>query len=91
MSMMPFFTVMTEKSSMEKASPLAKALMFSAGETASSVCAIAAGWYAWRKDIPGGGVLFVFAIIFSVLATITTAQFPKGDYAKAIRALRDGR
>ena len=35
-----------------------------------------------------GAELFVVAVIWSVLATITTAQLPKGDYAKARRALR---
>jgi len=90
MTITPFFTVMTEKSSMEKASPLAKALMFSAGETSSTVFAILAAWYAWHENIPGGGVLFIFSIIWSLAATITTALFPKGDYAKAIRALRTG-
>ncbi len=88
MAVAPFFTVMTEKTSMDKASPVAKALMFAAGETATTVCSIVAGWYAWYKGIPGGGVLLVVSIIWSLAATISTAQFPKGDYAKAIRALR---
>jgi hypothetical protein len=88
MTVLPMFTVMTDKDTMAKASPLAKALMFSAGETSSTVCSIVAGWYAWSRGIPGGGILFVFSVIFSVAATISTAQFPKGDYAKAIRTLR---
>jgi hypothetical protein len=82
---------MTDKTSMDKASPLAQALMFSAGETATTVCGTAAGWYAWHKAIPGGGVLLVVAIVWGLVSTISTAQFPKGDYAKAIRALRRDR
>jgi len=88
MAVTPFFTVMTDKDSMAKATPLAKALMFAAGETATTVCSLAVALYAQRHDLPGAGVLLVFSIIFAVFATITTAMFPKGDYAKAIRALR---
>jgi hypothetical protein len=89
MSAIPFFTAMTEKPSMAKASPIAKALMFAAGETSTTVCCVAAGWYAWHKEIPGGGILFIVSIVFCALA-IVTAFFPKGDYAKALRALRNG-
>src|SRR5258708_995982 len=88
MAVTPFFTVMTEKDSMAKATPLAKALMFAAGETATTVCSLAVALYAVRHALPGAGVLLVFTIIWVVLATISTASFPKGDYAKAIRALR---
>ena len=88
MTILPFFTVMTEKDSMAKASPTAKALMFAAGETATTVCSLAVGWYAWHKDLPGGGILLIFSIIWSLAATITTTMAPKGDYAKALHALR---
>ena len=87
MSVIPFFTVMTEKSSMAKASPTAKALMFAAGEVSSIVCSFAAGWFAWHEAIPGGSVLFVISIIFVFVASVT-AFFPKGDFLKALNALR---
>ncbi len=88
MSALPMFTVMTEKDSMKKASPVARALMFSAGETSSTVFAIVSAWYAWHSGTPGGGILLVVAIVMSIGATISTTIFPKGDYAKAIKALR---
>ncbi|MHB8627185.1 MAG: hypothetical protein ACYDBJ_05290 [Aggregatilineales bacterium] len=88
MSVLPFFTVMTEKNSMTKASPTAQALMFAAGETATTVCGIAVGWYAWHKNIPGGGILLIISIVWSLAATVSTTLAPKGDYAKALHALR---
>ena len=88
MSAMPTFSAITEKDSMSRASPQAKALMFAAGETSSSVCSILAGLYAWRSGIPGGLALFIFAVIFAVFASYTTAVKPRGDYAKALKALK---
>jgi hypothetical protein len=91
MSAMPTFSAITEKDSMAKASRTAKALMFAAGETSSSVCSVLAGLYAWRSGIPGGLALFVFTVLFAIGATYTTAVKPRGDYAKALQALRQTR
>jgi hypothetical protein len=88
MSAMPTFTVMTEKTSMKKARPLARALMFAAGETSTTVCSILAGWYAWSKGIPGGLAFFIAMVVWNVASTFITARGPKGDYAKAIQALQ---
>lgn len=85
MSMMPFFTVITEKSSMAQASPTAKVLMFAAGETSTVVCTLAAGWFAWHENIPGGGILFIVSIFVVLIATIS-GFFPKGDFTKALNA-----
>lgn len=85
---MPFFTVMTQKESMAKASPTAQALMFAAGETSTTLSGIAAAWYAWHENIPGGNILLIFAVLWGLSATVATAMFPKGDYAKALKALR---
>jgi hypothetical protein len=88
MSVFPMFTVMTEKSSMAKASPVAQALMFAAGETSTTLFGVAAAWYALSTGIPGSGILLIVAIVWVALATVLTAISPKGDYAKALRALR---
>ena len=88
MSVVPFFTVLTEKSSMVKASPVGKALMFAAGETSTTVFGVAAGWYAQAKGIPGGSIFLSVAIVWVALGMVLTTIFPKGDYAKAFRALR---
>lgn len=91
MSALPTFTVMTEKTSLSAASPLARALMFGAGETSTAVFSILAGWYAWRAGIPGGLALFVIMVIFNLISTVITSIVPRGDYAKARKALKDGR
>ena len=88
MSALPTFTVMTKKASMQQARPVAKALMFAAGETSTAICSILAGWYAWQAGIPGGLVLFVVMVIFNLMSTVVTATIPRGDYNKAWRALR---
>jgi hypothetical protein len=87
MSALPTFTVMTKKASMQRARPLAKALMFSAGESSTAICSILAGYYAWRSGIPGGQVLFWVMVGFNLFSTVVTALVPRGDYAKAWRAL----
>lgn len=88
MQALPTFTAMTEKVSRQQARPAAKALMFAAGESSTAVCSILAGWYAWQSGIPGGFALFVVMIGFNAVSTVVTAIVPRGDYAKAIRALR---
>lgn len=90
MTIIPFFTVMTEKSRMAKASPMARALMFAAGETSTTVCSIGVGWYAWHSHIPGGDILFIVSIVWCAVAMVITTVFAKGDYAKALRALASG-
>jgi hypothetical protein len=89
MSVIPFFSALTEKSSMQSASALAKALMFSAGETSTNICSLLAAGYAWLSGIPGGFTLFIITIFWDLGATIMTAIAPRGDYAKAIRVLRN--
>ena len=87
MSALPTFTVMSEKTSMKKARPWARALMFAAGETSTTICSILAGFYAWRSETPGGLVLFIAMLVFNLLSTIVTPRIPRGDYAKARQAL----
>lgn len=91
MSIFPMFSALTDKESMRAAPPMAKALMFAAGETSTTVCSLLAAGYAWRSGIPGGWPLFVFTVVWVVGSTIVTAIVPKGDYAKARRALRAAR
>lgn len=87
MSVIPFFTVLTEKASMQQASSSAKAVMFSAGETSTTICSLLAAGYAWLSGTPGGFTLFIVTVCWDIGSTIVTAIVPRGDYAKAIRVL----
>jgi hypothetical protein len=87
MNALPMFTAITKKGSMQKARPIANALMFAAGETSTAICTILVGFYAWQRAIPGGMILFIVMIVFNLMSTITTARIPRGDYYKAWRAL----
>jgi hypothetical protein len=84
---LPMFTAITDKQSMQRASPLAKALMFAAGETSTILCVILVGVYVWQSHIPGGVLWLIIPILMSVEAVISTSRMPRGDYAKARRAL----
>lgn len=88
MSALPMFTALTQPASLRQARPVAKALMFSAGETSTAICSLLAGWYAWQSGIPGGQSLFYTMVVFNLISTIVTAIVPRGDYTKARRALR---
>ena len=85
---LPMFTAITDKDSMQKAGPLARALMFGAGETSTIASVILAGLYAWHSHMPGGLAWVIVPILMSIDAVISTSRMPRGDYAKARRALR---
>jgi hypothetical protein len=87
MSILPMWSALTDKASMRQAGRWAKAAMFAAGETSTTVTSIAAAAYAARTHTPGGHALLAGSILWAIAATITTAIVPKGDYAKALRAL----
>jgi hypothetical protein len=88
MSVIPFWTVVTDKDSMRAAAPWKKVLMFASGENATTVCSLAAAYVAMASHVPGGTGLFVFTVVWDAVTTVTVIRLPKGDYAKAVRALR---
>lgn len=88
MQAMPFYVTLSTKESRERASRLAKAVYHAAGETSTALCTLAASYYAAATHIPGGSLLFISMIGFNAVSTVITARTPKGDYAKALRALR---
>ena len=88
MSAVPFWTVVTDKDSMRAAAPWKKALMFASGENATALCSLAAAYAVMAGGVPGGRILFLGTVIWNAVSTVTVARTPKGDYAKALRALR---
>jgi len=87
---LPFFGVQTEKTSMQKASPMAKAIMWSAGVTSSAVVPTLGALYAWRAHVPCSKLFLIFAVGWTIGALSSNWRSQTGDYAKARRAL-DGR
>jgi hypothetical protein len=87
MSVLPMWSALTDKASMRQAGRWAKAAMFAAGETSTTVVSIAAAAYAAHAGIPGGHALLTGSVLWAIAATITVAVVPKGDYTKALRAL----
>ena len=86
---LPFLGVQTEKASMQAASPLAKAVMWSAGVTASAVAPTAAVLWAWWQGIPGAKLFSLFALGWSVGTLASNWTSRTGDYSKARRCLHN--
>ena len=84
---LPFFGVQTEKASMQKASPMSKAIMWSAGVTSSAVVPTLSALYAWHARIPGGKLFTIFAVGWAIGTLSSNWRSPTGDFAKARRAL----
>ncbi len=85
---LPFFGVQTEKVSMQKASPVAKAIMWSAGVTSSAVVPTVGALCAWSAHVPGSKLFLIFAVLWALGTLSSNWRSQTGDYAKAPRALR---
>ncbi len=84
---LPFFGVQTEKASMQSASPMAKAIMWSAGVTSSAIVPTSGAFCAWRSGVPGSKPFLIFAVIWAMGAVSSNWRSRTGDYSKARRAL----
>jgi hypothetical protein len=84
---LPFFGVQTEKSSMQKASPGAKAVMWCAGVTSSAVVPTLSAVCAWSAHVPGSNVFLIFAVGWAIGTLSSNWRSRTGDFAKAKRAL----
>ena len=84
---LPFFGVQTDKASMQKASPMAKAIMWSAGVTSSAVVPTLSTVCAWRAGIPGSKLFLIFAVFWAIGTLSSNWRSQTGDYAKSRRAL----
>ncbi len=84
---LPFFGVQTDRISMQKASPTAKAVMWSAGVTSSAVVPTLSAVCAWRAGVPGSKIFLIFAVFWALGTLSSNWRSQTGDYAKARRAL----
>jgi hypothetical protein len=84
---LPFFGVQTEKAAMQKAGPMAKAIMWSAGVTSSAVVPTLSALWAWGAGVPGSKLFSIFAVFWAIGTLASNWTSRTGDYAKARRAL----
>jgi hypothetical protein len=84
---LPFFGVQTEKASMQKASPIARATMWCAGVTSSAVFPTLGALWAWSSGVPWSKVFFLAALFWAVGTLASNWTSRTGDYSKARRAL----
>jgi hypothetical protein len=84
---LPFLGVQTDKVSMQNVSPGAKALMWSAGVTASAIVPTLAALCAWLSRVPWSGLFVFFALGWALGPVASNWTSRTGDYSKARRAL----
>ena len=84
---LPFLGVQTDKISMQSVSPGAKALMWSAGVTASAIIPTLAALCAWLSAVPWSGWFCLFAVGWALGTLASNWTSATGDYSKARRAL----
>jgi len=84
---LPFFGVQTEKASMQRASPVARAIMWSAGVTSSAVVPTLGALWAWRSGVPRSKLFFLVALFWAAGTLASNWSSRTGDYSKARRAL----
>jgi hypothetical protein len=84
---LPFFGVQTEKASMQKASPMAKAIMWSAGVTSSAVVPTLSALCTWSASVPGSTLFLLFAVFWAMGTLASNWRSRTGDFSKARRAL----
>lgn len=86
---LPFLGVQTEKASMQKASPIARAIMWSAGVTSSAVVPTLGAFWAWRSGVPWSKMFFLVALFWAAGTLASNWTSRTGDYSKARRALQN--
>jgi hypothetical protein len=84
---LPFFGVQTDKASMQQSSPMAKAIMWSAGVTSSAVVPTLSAFCAWEASVPGSKLFLIFAVFWAIGTLASNWRSRTGDYSKARRAL----
>jgi hypothetical protein len=84
---LPFLGVQTDNFSMQKASPKAKALMWSAGVTSSAITPTLGAFWAWRAGIPWSRAFLLFTLLWALGTLASGWTSSTGDYAKARRVL----
>jgi hypothetical protein len=84
---LPFFGVQTEKASMQRATPTARAIMWSAGVTSSAVVPTLSALCAWNAKVSGSTLFLMFAVFWAIGTLASNWRSRTGDYSKARRAL----
>jgi hypothetical protein len=91
MSATPIFTAITNRPSLRDATPGRRALMFAAGVTFTSISTILFAVVAQALAVPGSHDVLIVSVLAAIVATLLTSRDPRGDYAKAWRAVRPPR
>lgn len=84
MTRLPFWSVRTVPGS---GGPKARAAMFAAGETGSSLANLLVAAYAVRHRVPCARCVALVLVTWTVVKTVATSRNERGDYAKALRSL----
>jgi hypothetical protein len=88
MSAMPMFTTVSTRPSREAAGRRALAAYFAAGQTTAILGWIGSAVLARAFAVPASSVILAIMIAWAVGTAVIATVTPKGDYAKALTALR---
>jgi len=89
MSIFPMWTAITIPASRRAARPIARAAMYAAGETFTILFSLAASIAAFLFEAPWSKGILLAMIAWSLGSALTVSRIEKGDYHKALRALRE--
>jgi len=84
---LPFFGVQTERTSLQSASPMARAIMWCAGVTSSVVVPTLGALWAWHSRVPWSKLFLLFALGWAAGTLASNWTSRTGDFSKARRAL----
>ena len=86
-SHLPLLSARIDPSSLNEATPAARAVMYAAGTVATLLASIAIPGYAWRRGVPRARGFFVGANLWSVPLLLSESLRPGGDLRRAWREL----
>lgn len=89
MSILPMWTAMTIPASRRAARPIARAAMYAAGETFTILFSLATSTAAFLLGAPWGKDTLIAMIAWSLGSALVVSCIEKGDYYKAIHALKE--
>jgi len=88
MSALPMFTTVSTRRSREATGPRALAAYFAAGQTTAILGWIGSAVLARALGVPASSVILAIMIAWAAATALIATATPKGDYAKARKALK---
>ena len=89
MSAAPFWVAVPDRASLRRATPRRRAAMLGAGMASTTLCSLGAAGAAAAEGAPGARIFLLVVAAWLAGATVTSFTTPRGDYRRALVALRE--